>query len=254
MSKALETGKTLADLILAKLPENLREGVRTAFAAPEAADALTELGARGLAQSDYSRQLDEIRTKEQTLADAQAQINQVHKDQTDWYAVNKPALDEYAKLKAAGGAPPVAPVAPAPAAGISKEDLEKYLGERDRSYAAVLGLATTLASRHYQHFNEVLDTQDLIAFAEKNRLPLADAYAQKFAEPIKVRNEKLETERIDKLVQEKLATERQTLGQPFPLRNQDPSVLDNLNKEAPDKAQYSAEAAAAEYARLTAGA
>jgi hypothetical protein len=253
MSKALETGKSLLDAVLAKLPESLRDSAKPAFAAPEAADALTELGARGLAQSDYSRQMDEIRRKEQELATAQSQINEVATQQTDWWNVNKPALEEYTRLKASGSVTPPA-VTPPASTGISKEDLEKYLGERDRSYATVLGLTTTLATRHYQHFGEVLDAQDLIAYAEKNRLPLAEAYNQKFAEPIKARNEKLETERIDKLVQERLATERaQLAGQPFPLRNADPSVLDTLNQQAPDKTQYSAEAAAAEYHRITSG-
>lgn len=253
MSKALETGKTLLDSVLAKLPENLRDAAKTAFAAPEAADALTELGARGLAQSDYSRQMDDIRRKDQELADAQAEIARVHKEQTDWYAANKPALDEYNRIKA-GGTPPAAPVPPAAPAGISKEDLDKVLGDRDRSYAQVLGITSTMTAQHYKDFGEVLNVADLIAFAEKNRLPLADAYAQKFAEPIKARNDKLESERIEKLVAERLATERaQHAGQPFPLRNADPSVLDNLTKES-DKSQYSADAAAAEYARLTSGA
>jgi len=187
------------------------------------------------------------------LVDAQTKVQTLNQEQVAWYETNKAALDEYTKLKAAGGNPP-APAPPAPS-GISKEDLEKYLGERDRSYAAVLGLTTTLATQHYKNFGEVLDTGDLIAFAEKNRLPLSEAYSQKFAEPIKARNEKLETKRIDKLVQEKLTAERaQMAGQPFPLRHQDPSVLDTLNATPPDKAQYSAEAAAAEYARITSGA
>jgi hypothetical protein len=254
MSKALETGKSILDTVLAKLPESLRDSAKAAFTAPEAADALTELGARGLAQSDYSRQMDEIRRKEQELATAQEQINTVATQQTDWWNVNKPALDEYTRLKAGGTVIPPVATPPAAPAGISKEELEKYLGERDRSYATVLGLTTTLATQHYKNFGEVLDAQELIAFAEKNRLPLAEAYQQKFAEPIKARNEKLENERIDKLVQERLATERaQLAGQPFPLRNADPSVLDTLNQQAPDKAQYSAEAAAAEYHRITSG-
>ena len=126
MSKALETGKSLLDAVLAKLPESLRDSAKTAFAAPEAADALTELGARGLAQSDYSRQMDEIRRKEQELATAQSQINEVATQQTDWWNVNKPALEEYTRLKASGSVTPPA-VTPPASTGISKEDLEKYL-------------------------------------------------------------------------------------------------------------------------------
>lgn len=252
MSKALETGKSLVELVLAKLPENLRDGVKTSLFAPEAADALTELGARGLAQSDYSRNMDEIRAKEKTIADAEIEIQRIGKEQADWYAANKPALDEYNKIKAGGGDPPKPPVVPP---GVTQADLEKMFGEREQQFATVLGITNTLTAKHLRDFNEVLDTNELIDFARTKRVSLADAYSQKFAEQIKAKTDKAETERIDKLVAEKLAAARaQGANQPFPLLHGEPSVLDALGDKQTDKSQYSADAAAAEYARLMAGA
>lgn len=239
--KAFETGKSLADLILAKLPESLRAEASKVFSASEAAEALTELGARGLAQSDYSRSMDQIRVQQADLETEQTRLNEIHEQQTGWWTTNKAALEDYKTLKATGGTPP-APLSP-PASGISKEDLEKYLGERDRSYASVLGLATTLATRHYRDFNEVMDGNELIGFAEKNRLPLTEAYARMFAEKITAKQQAEEKVRIDKLVEERLVQERKSLSQqPFPLRNQEPSALDVIEQKdkpaLPDPADF----------------
>ena len=60
MSKALDSGKSLAELLAAKLPESLRPTLQEIFAKPEAADALTLLGDSALARSDYSRSKDEL--------------------------------------------------------------------------------------------------------------------------------------------------------------------------------------------------
>jgi len=242
VSKAFDTGKSLADLVLAKLPENLRAEAAKAFSAPEAADALTLLGDSALARADYSREMDAIKAKAEELQAEQDRINGVHETQIDWWTKNNAALEEWKKMKAEGGTPPKKDDPP-PVSGMTKEDFEALLNQRDAGYASVLGLATTLATQHFKDFGEVMDGSDLIAFAQKQRLSLPDAYKQKFAEKISAKQAAEEKTRIDKLVEDRLAVERKQLqSQPFPLRNQEPSALDVLTQTEkpviPDPAEF----------------
>jgi len=242
VSKAFDTGKSLADLVLAKLPENLRAEAAKAFSAPEAADALTLLGDSALARADYSREMDAIKAKAEELQAEQDRINSVHETQIDWWTKNNAALEEWKVLKA-GGKPPEKKDDPPPATGMTKEDLEKLLNERDAGYASVLGLTTTLSGRHFKDFGEVLDGNELITYAQKNRLSLPDAYAAKFADKIKAKAEAEDKARIDKLVAEGIAEEKKKfISQPFPLRNQEPSALDVLEQKdkpaLPDPAEF----------------
>ena len=269
MSKALDSGKSLAEAVLAKLPESLREQAKAALLAPEATDALTLLGDSALARSDYSRQMDEIRAKTDELKAQEDTLIADHRNLTEWYAEKKAVIDKYPSLsaveqelaKARGGiVPPPAEVKP-PASGLSKEDLERYLSERDQArdegYANVLGLTTTLTARHLRDFNEVLDMNELIQHAKKHRVALfdpradTDAYRTIHGEKIKTRQATEEAARVQKLVDEKLAEERKKYAdQPFPLRNREASVLDVLQQPDRKASDYTLDAAVAEYERL----
>lgn len=268
MSKALDSGKSLAEAVLAKLPENLRDAARTALLAPEATDALTLLGDSALARSDYSKNMDEIRTKAEELREQEATLVADHARLSDWYAGKKAVIDKYPTLdaieaelaRARGGTPPPADPNPPkpPVSGISKEDLEAAFMERDKGYASVLALTTTLATKHLRDFNEVLDVNALVAHATKNRLPLydpradMDAYRALHGEQLKAKQDADEQTRINKLVDEKLAARLKDANQPFPLRNSSPSVLDVLQDPNFKPTDFGVDAAVAEYDRLTA--
>lgn len=253
MSKALESGKAFVDQILAKLPESLRDSAKTALTAPEAADALTLLGDGVLARSDYSKQKD-------TLDTLQGQLQADYDRLNAWYADNEPKLagyatleSELARLKAGtGGTPPPTPPADGGKPSMTKEELEAFLNERDQSYAAVLGLTNKLTATHLKDFGEVLDTSELIDYARKNRMSLDAAYQTKFAEQLKAKRDAVETERINKLADERVAEKLKGLNvtQPFPLRNQSPSVLDILESQTDKPANHTLESAVAEYERL----
>ena len=254
MSKALDSGKAFLEQVLAKLPESVRESAKTAFSAPEAADALTLLGDGALARSDYSRNMDEIKAKETQLTEDWEKLN-------EWYAPRKALVDKYptldaveaeiAKLK---GEPVIKPPTPAPAVpqvGMTKEELEAHLTQRDQGYANVLAYTTTLATKHLRDFNEVLDVSDLVAKATKNRQSLADAYQATFGEKLKAKADQEESVRIDKLVAEQLAVKlKERTDQPFPLRNASPSVLDVLESKDDSPSKHNLDSAVAEYERL----
>ncbi len=263
---ALESGKGLAEQILAKLPESLRGQVKSVFDAPEAVDAITLLGDSALARSDYSKQMDDIRKKTGELETLQTQVKSDYDNLTAWFTENKEKLTqfdtikpEYDRLKAAPPSPNPNPNPnPAPVAGMTKEDFDKALAARDSGYAAVLGLTSTLSVKHFRDFNEVLDVSALIEHATKNRVPLfdpkadVDAYRAVHGEKLTAKATADEKARVDKLVNERLAEERKNQQQPYPIAGgTEPSALDTLNQ--PDRTtRYTADAAAAKYEELVA--
>lgn len=251
MAKAIDSGKAFLDQILAKLPESLRDQAKTALTAPEAADALTLLGDGVLARSDYSRQMDEIKAKEATLTSDYDNLNA-------WYAENKERLGKVETLEQQiarlQGNPPIPTPTPTPTpapTGLSREDVDKILLERDKGYARVLGLTTQVAARHLRMFGEEPDMPAVIDLATKKAIPLEDAYREKYGEQLAEKAKAAEDERINKLVTERLAEERKKqTDQPFPLRNASPSVLDVL--EQPNAPKHDLDSALAEYERLQA--
>lgn len=252
MSKALDSGKAFVEQVLAKLPESLRDAARTAFAAPEAAEALTTVGDGVLARSDYSRLMDEVREKEAAITEDYTKLN-------GWYETNKSRLGQVETLEAeiarlSGGKPPVPDLTkPAVPSGLSREDLDKVLEDRDRNYAGVLAYTTSLATKHLRDFNEVLDVQAVIDNATKTRSSLDASYKTLFAEKLTAKAKAEEDARINKQVEERLAERLKGQGdQPFPLRNQSPSVLDILQTKDDAPANHNLDTAVAEYERLMA--
>lgn len=251
MATALEAGKTMAEGILAKLPESLRADFQRIVATPEASDALTELGARTLAQGDYSRQLDELRAKETTL-------QQDYENLQAWYQINKGTIDKAAALEAevttlrGGKQPPAPAVVPPPAHGLGAEEFQKELAARERAAATYLNAVSKLGLEHYQRFNEVLDPNELMALAEAKHVSIFDAYNAKFGDRLAAKAAEAKQAEIEKIVGERLAEERKKdASQPFPLRHQAPSVLDVLEtKDGP--AQHTLDTAVAEFDRLQA--
>lgn len=252
MSKATDSGKAFLDSVLAKLPENLRADAEKAFTAPEAADALTVIGDGVLARADYSKKMDDLASKEAVV------LEDFERNQT-WFEQNKERLGKVETLEATiarlqGQKPPEdkKPDPPtAPDGYVTRDDLLKIINEREQGFAGFSGLTNTLSVKHYADFHEVLDMNAVIAHATKKRLPLLDGYKDLYAEQIKAKADAEEKARIDKLVEERLTEEKKKLSQPFPLRNQQPSVLDVIEQKG-DPSQYTADAAAAEYERLQA--
>lgn len=251
MSKALDSGKAFVEQVLAKLPESLRDAARTAFAAPEAADALTTVGDGVLARSDYSRLMDEVREKEAAITEDYTKLN-------GWYETNKSRLGQVETLEAEiarlQGKPPVTTPPPTQSttpSGLSMDDLNKVLEDRDRNYAGVLAYTTSLATKHLRDFNEVLDVQAVIDNATKTRTSLDASYKTLYAEKLTTKARAEEDARINKQVEERLAERLKGQGdQPFPLRNQSPSVLDILHAKDDSTANHNLDSAVAEYERL----
>jgi hypothetical protein len=248
MAKALDSGKAFIDGVLAKLPEGLRESARAAFTAPEAADALTAVGDGVLARADYSKMMDDLRVKEETLTSDFDRLN-------TWFETIKPKAEGYDALAAEvvrlKGQPPTVVRDDKPA-GMTDADFDKKIEERERAAATYFNTTNALSLKHFQTFGDVLDLNDLVVFAQKSRLPILDAYQQKFAEPLQKKAQEQEDLRINKLVEAKLVEERKRSGgdQPFPLKNSSPSVLDILEQPDRKPTDHTVDTAVAEYDRL----
>ena len=255
MSKALDSGKAFLDQVLAKLPESVRDQARTVFTAPEASDALTLLGDGTLARSDYSKSMDDLKAKEAQLADDYQKLTTWYDGAKDRLAKVETLEEQIARLQ--GNPPPPAdPIRAAakeePVSGLTKEELAAALEERDRSYAGVMALSNRLTAQHLRDFNEVLDIDALIAHAQTKRVDLKTAYDQVHAEKIAAKAKAVEDERTAKLTAEIEARVRKEIGQPYPIRNAAPSVLDILDNQQDKPANHTVDTAVEAYERLQA--
>lgn len=248
MSKALESGKSFLSGVLAKLPEDLRnKPLSEILAATEASEFLTSVGDGALARSDYSRYMDDLKKKEEAvLAD--------HQKLTDWWNGHQDydqIKAERDRLKAGGGAPPAdGGDPPADPKYIDVETFNKIMQETQQSAVAYMNTAVHLTTKHLHQFGEVIDPNELVQLANQKRVTILDAYQQKYGEKIEAAQKKAEEDRINKLVEDRVAEERRKHPEmPFPLRNQSPSVLDSLTPDR-NPAEFSVDAAVAEYNRL----
>ena len=270
MSKALESGKSLLDGVLAKLPESLREQAKGIFAAAEATEALTVLGDSALARADYSKNMDALTAAQADLKVREESLTTDYDRLNEWYTGRKTDFEKVDELRRTGkwkdgpiddGQPPK-PGAPALDSSkfIARDDFDKLMNNQQMLAANAMALMGKLIVQHQTRFNEELDAQDLLTDPNLGKQQangayygLQDAYNTKFKDKITERTTRLEQERITKLVNEQLAAERMKNPQlTIPLKTGS-SPLDLLEANTEIKPeQYSAQAAAEEYARLVA--
>lgn len=259
MSKAVDAGKTFMEAVFAKIPEAHRAAVVAAFTDPAAADALTVIGTGALAQSDINRQYDE-------LAAQKTQVAEDFRRNSEWWETNKERLTELDALKrdprlAASAKPPAAdPNAPPPidpAKFVSRDDFTKTMQQEQMAAANYLALQNVLTLQHFQNFNEILDTRELLVdkrlgtVVDGKVFGLVDAYQAKFSDRLTEREQKLEADRISKLVDAQVAERMKSMPNlPFPTRNTGVSPLDALEATTEQKGEYTAAAAAEMYDRL----
>lgn len=269
---AFESGQSFMAGVLAKLPESQREAARALFESAEARDAVTLIGDGALARSDYSRNMDGLRAKEQELNAHYERLN-------DWYATNKSALEEARELKANGGGmidragsnghgdpnpnPDPANVVKG-GAMLTADEVRKLAGEAidaaGREYLTVTAFLSQRGLEHLHTFGEPLDTVALVNNPKLGRpiagqpgrvFSLDDAYQEQYGEKVAAKRKEYEDKRFNEEVEKRLADRlRSSASQPFPLRSES-SPLDVLTtKDGP--AAHTLDTAVAEYERLQA--
>lgn len=260
---AYESGQSLLAGVLAKLPESQRAQAKVIFEAAEAKESVTLLGDSALARSDYSRQMDDLKTKEDATAARLAELE-------SWFGVNKSALDDYVQIKPKydalnGQKPPIAdPAKPAPV--YDPEDTRRIAREQvEESGLDYVKISAWMAAKSVEHLHKFGEPPDVMLLVQNPKLgkpvagqpgrvfTLEDAYNEKYNEKIVARNTELENKRIDAEVQRRMAEERsKNGGHPFPLRSE-ASVLDGLTDTKAGPASHTLDTAVAEFERLQAG-
>jgi len=248
-----EAGQAILDVFMGKLPADLQTKAREVLAGDAVSDALDTLGDAALRQQDYSRGMDEVKTRK-------AEVEAWHGTLTDWHKNVKDTVAIGEAAKKAGWKPgdplPVGDPTNTPPAGVSREDVDKILTEREGNYAAFAGQLNTLVLSHFQNFGEVLDTVALMKDPQVKDIGLMGVYQERFKDKYAEKAKKADDERIEKEVSRRMV-ERQAQGHNprFPGVARDPgSPLDALDTtQKPNPGDFSAEAAADEYSQLVAG-
>jgi hypothetical protein len=254
---AFESGQEFLAGVLAKLPVELQAQAKELFGKPEAKDAVIIVGDGVLARPDYSRAMNDLKTKETELQAERDSLN-------GWYVANKAALEEYVTIKPEYDvlkAKPADPAKPVPPADPRKV-VEEVMSEQGPQYIQVAAWLHDRGMEHFQLFGERLNTQEIVSHPKLGRpivgqpgrvFSLQDAYLEKHGDRVAAKQKELDEKKFNDEVERRLAPERAKLAsQPFPLRGDaSPSVLDVLStKEGP--AAHTLDTAVEEYERLQA--
>ncbi len=253
---AYEDGSAFLAGVLAKVPESLRAQVKEALEKPEAKDAVILLGDGVLARADYSKHMDLNTKQDQELKDKLTAATDLYERNTRWYQTNEAALKEYPtlkseldRLKAGGGnddddadkrrqnQPPA----------LDRKTIEETiaqmldanLADRERGYVDVVAFMQDTGFRHQHMFGTPVDMRGLVADPRLGKpivgqpgrtFSLQDAYTAKYGVEVAQKEKEAHDKVIEAEVQKRLTEERAKLhsGQPFPLRDSAPSVLDTL--------------------------
>jgi hypothetical protein len=273
---AKEAGQAFLAGVLEKLPESLRAQAKGILESPEAADFLTVVGDSTLARSDYSKNMDALKTQQTALAELETALKTQQEQNQVWYDANKGAIDDYLRIKpeydawkAGGGDPPPAGTTPTTPTGtggsdmgMTEEQIKKLIADQVNGAAAdVVGVSTWAAKhavQHFQTFGEVLPVDDLVSATIQARskgqdLTLDQMYQQRYGEKLQAKATEAHNAQIETEVQRRLGEElaKRGPGLPFPTRT-DPSPLDAITTPPSDPNAHTVDAAVAHFAQLTA--
>lgn len=129
---------------------------------------------------------------------------------------------------------------PVAAAGVSKDDVVKLIGDEMRGAASYVNEAIHLGIGHGLRFNEVLDVNALITDPDVQRIGVRGVYDKKYGAKIQEMETAAAKKRADDHEAQIRADERARVMKergsdaPYPVgRKPEPSVLDGIN--APDR-------------------
>jgi hypothetical protein len=234
------------------------------------------IGDSTLARSDYSKNMDALKTQQTALAELETALKTQQEQNQVWYDANKGAIDDYLRIKpeydawkAGGGDPPPAGTTPPTPTGtggsdmgMTEEQIKKLVTDTVNGAAAdVVGVSTWAAKhavQHFQTFGEVLPVDDLVsatiqARAKGQDLTLDQMYQQRYGEKLQAKATEAHNAQIETEVQRRLGEElaKRGPGLPFPTRT-DPSPLDAITTPPSDPNAHTVDAAVAHFAQLTA--
>jgi len=258
---AFEDGQAFLAGVIAKLPAEQQAQAKELFGKPEAKDAIVVVGDGVLARPDYSRAMNDLKTKEDELKTKLDNLNL-------WYNENEAALKDYLVIKPEYDtlkvAPPPTPKPgdPPPPPADPRKVVEEVINEQGREYVALSAWLAGKAVEHLHMFQEPLNVMELAADPRLGKpiagqpgrvFSLPDVYASRYGERVAAKAKEAEEAKFNAEVNKRMAEERaRNTGQPFPLRGDaSPSVLDVLSTKE-GSAAHTLDTAVAEYERLNA--
>ena len=234
--------KFLAD-VLAEVPEDRRVTVE------ESLKASKILKEGVLARDDYSRNMDRLRTDQETLnaqiAEAKTRIagwETWYADMSTQFTTKEEALKayekEYGPLETKGTRKPVAQATDT----VTKDVLA---AELNKAVTAAMQFSSALSDvklRHYQEFKEMLPESQLLELAAKENIPLSVAHDRIVADKRKTVS--------DAVLAERIKTEREQAVAEFQQQHKFPIITTSNQPHPLDLARTNAEVNKSEGGRV----
>ena len=249
--------------VLAEISEDQRETVKEAL---ENDKVLGLIGDGVLRQSEFSRGMDELTTRNTEVEAQLAKSDTIFKDNVQWRADNEQGVAvlkaENERLKKAlavgdGVGDPDPEGDPSPpgfdsSRFVSKEDFDKAVNDRiagvERDGVKLMSVMTRLTTQHLKEFDEVLDTDALIAHANEKKLHIDTAYDDFIKDRVEEKRQKEFDEKIEAAKKEaRVEAFKEANAVPYLVDSSEPSTLDGLKKSG--KEEYGSKAALDEYYR-----
>jgi len=167
--------------------ETIDDATKETFSGVLARDGVSARLKEGyLRQSDYSRNMDHLRTKEEQLESEiersrtfyNDQIDQDHNNMTKWSALQQ----ENAQLKSSSSDfswddpadPPATPDAPTNV--VTQKEFKQALATLEQQSISLLGQTVNKVQEHMRDYDEPLDAVGLYSYAVEKKLPIDTAY------------------------------------------------------------------------------
>ena len=233
---SFDSQEFLAD-VLSKIADPAKKrAIEEALNVSEVKEAI---GAGYARQSDYSRNMDELKSARES---AEAQINQergaLETERTglvSWYQdASKEFDDTVGKLKRYESeygdlSGEEQSMNPSTSSSVTREEYERALNERDQQAIRFTDLLTDLKMEHKDRFSERLDTEALFRHQQETNLPLNVAYKDFVSERV-AEADKLKHEEALKQAREEGVNEGRN-GRDLPVQPDNPSpVMQAMDK------------------------
>lgn len=193
MAKGSDAGSTFLTGVLARLsPEDRQKGeeLLSQISALGGGRVVTDIGSGVLAQDEFTRQMNELKSQQDAVEAEQARIAEVtaqqqttHQAQVEWFERKKADLEELRLMRAAGGngngnghGNPDPKGAKMPEGVITQEQLDAALQARDLAFLGFSQDKDELMRDHFRTFGVIPDFSPLLQHPQIRELKLKGVY------------------------------------------------------------------------------
>ena len=248
-----DVGKSIWEAAMAKLPAE-KQALLKDFAPDES--MLEVFGEHGLLRDDYSRLADQAKSEAEKATALYNENLKWRDENTVVMAKGKEALSTLERMRAAGvdmnvsGDGGTTTTTTTQPSTISQEDFNKALRQTELQGISLMTTLTSLVGKHFKEFGDSLDTQEVVAAAQKSGTDVLTAYNNLVAERREtVRKAEFEKEiaKAKKAGYEEGISKASSLPFPGPSGDVVPTTLSGLTKDPAKLNSFGVEAAVREF-------